>query len=121
MLPRPPRSTLFPYTTLFRSTSGRVPVSVSGVFAGKRRNLGSGTVGAKPEAFTGSVTLRHPRLWSPASPHLYPAALEVRSGGRVVARWTVHSGVRSIRTRGDRLYLNFRPVNLRGVGIHEDT
>jgi beta-glucuronidase len=29
--------------------------------------------------------------------------------------------VRSIRARGDRLFLNFRPVNLRGVGIHEDT
>src|SRR5690242_21188190 len=28
MIPRPPRSTLFPYTTLFRSRSGRPPRSV---------------------------------------------------------------------------------------------
>src|SRR5438309_6013345 len=29
MIRRPPRSTLFPYTTLFRSTPGRAPVEVS--------------------------------------------------------------------------------------------
>jgi beta-glucuronidase len=103
------------------AVSGSAPVSVSGVFAGRRRNLGSGSVTSGGRQFSGSLTLRHPHLWSPADPHLYPAALEVRSGRRVVARWTVHSGVRSIRARGSRLYLNFHRVNLRGVGIHEDT
>jgi beta-glucuronidase len=107
--------------TVRAAAGGTVPVQVSGVFAGRRRNLGSGTVGARAREFAGSLRLSRPHLWSPADPHLYPAALEVRSGGRVVARWTVHSGVRSVRTRGGRLYLNFRPVNLRGVGIHEDT
>src|SRR5690554_7563884 len=29
MIPRPPRSTLFPYTTLFRSINGRLPRSRS--------------------------------------------------------------------------------------------
>jgi beta-glucuronidase len=96
-------------------------VSVSGVFAGERRNLGSGTVTGRGREFSGSLRLRRPHLWSPKDPYLYPAALEVRSGGRVVSRWTVHSGVRSIRARGSRLYLNFRRVDLRGVGIHEDT
>jgi beta-glucuronidase len=104
-----------------RSTGGSVPVSVFGVFNGRRRKLGSGDVGARGKEFSGRLRLRNPHLWSPADPHLYPAALEVRAGGRVVARWTVHSGVRSIRAQGARLYLNFRPVNLRGVGIHEDT
>jgi beta-glucuronidase len=105
-----------------RSADDRsVPVSVSGVFNGRRRNLGSGQVGPGTRTFEGNLTVRKPHLWSPADPHLYPAALEVRSGGRLVARWTVHSGVRSIRARGGRLFLNFRPVDLRGVGIHEDT
>ena len=105
-----------------RSTGGRPQrVSVSGVFAGKRLKLGSGTVGAKPRQFSGSLRFAHPHLWSPSDPHLYPAALEVRSGGKLVARWTVHSGVRSIIARRGNLYLNFEPVHLRGVGIHEDT
>lgn len=103
------------------ATSGSVPVTVSGVFNGRRRSLGGGTVSARGKEFAGSLKLRNPHLWSPSDPHLYPAALEVRSGGRVVARWTVHSGVRSIRARNGRLYLNFKRVNLRGVGIHEDT
>src|SRR5438093_13592833 len=35
MIRRPPRSTLFPYTTLFRSLAGRVPVSLSHVAQGR--------------------------------------------------------------------------------------
>src|SRR5256885_7240579 len=31
MIRRPPRSTLFPYTTLFRSNSGGLPTSISGL------------------------------------------------------------------------------------------
>jgi beta-glucuronidase len=100
---------------------GQADVTVSGVFGGRRVRLGGGAVGTRARTFHGNLTLRNPKLWSPADPNLYPAALEVRSGGRLVARWTVHSGVRSIRARGSRLYLNFERVNLRGVGIHEDT
>src|SRR2546426_6363963 len=37
MIRRPPRSTLFPYTTLFRSTS-RVPVLSSGCRCGRSRS-----------------------------------------------------------------------------------
>src|SRR5690349_23411809 len=37
MIRRPPRSTLFPYTTLFRSK----PAWVSGVLQGKRRTFGN--------------------------------------------------------------------------------
>jgi beta-glucuronidase len=107
--------------TVRAAGSGTADVTVTGVFNGRRVALGGGTVGGRARTFAGDLTLRDPHLWSPADPHLYPAALEVRSGGRLVARWTVHSGVRSIRARGSRLYLNFQPVNLRGVGIHEDT
>ena len=32
----------------------------------------------------------------------------------------MHSGVRSIRVSGGRLTLNGRPVQIRGVGVHED-
>jgi beta-glucuronidase len=107
--------------TIHASRAGSsVPVSVMGVFNGRRRTLGSGTIGSGARTFSGSLTLAHPHLWSPDDPHLYRSGLEVRVGGRLVASWPIHSGVRDIRTRGDLLYLNFRRVNLRGVGIHED-
>jgi beta-glucuronidase len=95
-------------------------VSVTGVFGGRRVALGSGRVGRGARTFSRRMRLRNPHLWSPADPHLYTAALEVRANGRLVARWSLHSGVRSIRARGSRLYLNFKPIDVRGVGIHED-
>src|SRR2546421_8176977 len=36
MIRRPPRSTLFPYTTLFRSPGGRLPAGLDGVPCGGR-------------------------------------------------------------------------------------
>src|SRR3989442_749469 len=44
MIRRPPRSTLFPYTTLFRSASGRVDVEQVIVAAGRQR-IGDRVVG----------------------------------------------------------------------------
>src|SRR3712207_7741536 len=40
MIRRPPRSTLFPYTTLFRSDRGRARVRAGGRGAGPRRGAG---------------------------------------------------------------------------------
>jgi len=47
--------------------------------------------------------------------------ITVSSGGRTVGTYSLHSGVRSIKVVRGRLYLNGRPVNFRGVGVHEDT
>src|SRR2546428_3557890 len=43
MIRRPPRSTLFPYTTLFRSTSAALPLTaIPRVASGARRGQGRG-------------------------------------------------------------------------------
>src|SRR5258707_3747037 len=39
MIRRPPRSTLFPYTTLFRSKAGRLPHTVLPTFEGALENF----------------------------------------------------------------------------------
>jgi beta-glucuronidase len=96
-------------------------VTVSGRFGGRRVRLGSGTIRPGREAaFAGALRVGNPRLWSPARPYLYPAAIEVRSGGRRVGRWELQTGVRSIKVVRGHLYLNGRPVRIRGVGVHED-
>src|SRR3712207_7753825 len=46
MIRRPPRSTLFPYTTLFRSRGGRGPLSVLEQVPGD--DAGVGVVGEQP-------------------------------------------------------------------------
>jgi beta-glucuronidase len=96
-------------------------VHVSGSFGGQRLALGTKSVGSKRFAtFEARVRVASPRLWSPASPQLYPARFTVRTGGRKVLGYSLHSGIRSIKVVGGRLELNGRPVNLRGVGLHED-
>jgi beta-glucuronidase len=96
-------------------------VHVTGSFGGQRLALGTKTVGSKRFAtFQARVRVAHPRLWSPTSPQLYEARFAVRAGGRKVLGYALHSGIRSIKVVGGRLQLNGRPVNLRGVGLHED-
>jgi beta-glucuronidase len=103
-------------------SSGRRRATVSGTFGDQSVRLGTSSLRPGESArFRGSLTLRDPHLWSPRDPYLYPAAIEVRVGGRLVGRWNVHTGVRSVGVSGGRLTLNGRPVQLRGVGLHEDS
>jgi beta-glucuronidase len=96
-------------------------VSVAGSLAGRSLRLGSKNVpGRRSRVFETRIKLRHPRLWSPAHPHLYRARITVRAGGRTVQGYSLHTGVRSIKVSRGRLVLNGRPVHLRGVGLHED-
>jgi beta-glucuronidase len=96
-------------------------VRVTGSFGGQRLALGTQSVGSKRFAtFDARVRVASPRLWSPANPQLYPARFIVRTGGRKAVGYSLHSGIRSIKVAGGHLELNGRPVNLRGVGLHED-
>lgn len=56
-----------------------------------------------------------PELWSPESPRLYDAVL--RCGAD---RVTERIGFREIRTEGEQILLNGRPIWLRGICVHED-
>jgi beta-glucuronidase len=67
------------------------------------------------------VGVKRPRLWSPASPYLYRVTLTASVGGRSVAHYGLHSGIRSIKVVGGHLYLNGAPANFRGVGLQEDS
>ncbi|MGH2840257.1 MAG: glycoside hydrolase family 2 protein [Solirubrobacteraceae bacterium] len=97
-------------------------VSVSGVYA--RRGLrfgGSKRVGAgKFGVFEARMKVRNPRLWSPGNPRLYNARFTVRAGGSRVLGYRLRSGIRQLRIAGGRLFLNGKPVHMRGVGLHED-
>jgi beta-glucuronidase len=96
-------------------------VSVSGRFGSRAFRLGARLIApGRPAALTGSLRIGRPRLWSPQSPHLYRVRLTVRAGGRIVAGYRLHSGIRSIGVRRGRLLLNGRPLDFRGVGLHEE-
>ncbi|MCC7374441.1 MAG: hypothetical protein IT581_07280 [Verrucomicrobiales bacterium] len=78
---------------------------------------------AAPE-FNLSVTLPSPKLWSPASPHLYTASVRLFTGGNSTDARTVRFGMREFRVDGGRFLLNGQPIFLRGYGddcIYPDT
>jgi len=97
-------------------------ISAIAKYGSKRIGLGTRTIGpGRAEVFSRRLSLGRARLWSPKNPYLYPVKLTVSSGGRTVGTYNLKSGVRSLKVSRGRLYLNGRPVNLRGVGVHEDT
>jgi beta-galactosidase/beta-glucuronidase len=67
-----------------------------------------------------SLRVPGPELWSPERPQLYSARLVLRERGRVQQVIRETPGLRSVRVRRGRLYLNARPLQMRGASIHED-
>ena len=115
-----------PATVRWRATVrnyGKRPrrVRVVARFGSRRVALGAGSVGpARFTTFRGAIRVSRPRLWSPATPYLYNAGLAVGSGGRTLQRFALRTGIRSIKVHDGRLLLNGAPLDVRGVGLHED-
>jgi beta-glucuronidase len=96
-------------------------IRVAATYGATRINLGTRRIAAgKAEVFERRLRIAHPRLWSPSRPYLYPVKITATSGGRTVGTYVLNSGVRSIKVSRGRLYLNGKPLDFRGVGIHED-
>jgi hypothetical protein len=76
--------------------------------------------GGRFATLTASTRVGSPRPWSPRSPNLYDVRLDLRAGPRRVSTYRLRSGIRSVRVSAGKLTLNGLPVNLRGVGLHED-
>jgi beta-glucuronidase len=96
--------------------------TITGRYGNATLNLGTKTIGRDGiAAFTGTLRIANPRLWSPQSPNLYDVSFTVRVGGEKVAGYALHSGIRSIKVSGGRLVLNGQLLNVRGVGLHEDS
>ena len=93
------------------------PIHVTATFGGRPVGLGTRTVrGGATAEFTGSLRVANPKLWAPDHPTLYPVTLTAGA-----ARYSLETGIRSIRVAGGHLLLNGRPLNFRGVGLHEDS
>lgn len=97
-------------------------VTLTGKFGTRSVNFGSKSLGPKAIAsFTDSVKIADPKLWSPQSPNLYDVSFTVRVDGKKVAGYSLRSGIRSIKVSQGRLFLNGAPLNVRGMGLHEDS
>lgn len=87
-----------------RFSSGPVPVPASGE---TELSVEGGVPGVRP--------------WSPDTPVLYTALVELRTGGEVVDSRQIRVGFRRIETEGDSLLLNGERIFLAGFNRHEDS
>ncbi len=75
-----------------------------------------------PVAGDGETVLRVPlkkfRPWSPESPNLYTAKVELVENGVVTQTRRERFGVRKFEVRGKDFYLNGKPFFMRGIGYH---
>ena len=107
-----------------RNLTGRSEtVALNGLYGTAKLSFGRTTI--RPGGTwtpSASVVIPTPQLWAPGSPYLYRARFVLDdSRGRLLAGYTYQSGIRQITDTGGQLYLNGRPLHLRGVNLHEQT
>jgi beta-galactosidase len=67
------------------------------------------------------LDLPQPRMWSPASPHLYTLRVELQQQGRAIDRYDTRFGVRTLRFDANAgLFLNGSSLKFQGVNEHHD-
>jgi beta-glucuronidase len=66
------------------------------------------------------IGVPRPETWSPKSPALYQTLVQVRAGGVTTQVERRAVGLRAVTVRHGLLYLNGRPLQLRGASIQED-
>jgi beta-galactosidase len=72
-------------------------------------------------SFSVDVPVAGPMLWSPTSPSLYTATVNVAAGGTTVDDDVVTFGIRTIKFDGDAGFsLNGTSMKLKGAGMHHD-
>jgi beta-glucuronidase len=122
ILPCPTCAALIEDQAVIRNlTRRRQRVQLHGSYGGAKLNFGTATIGPNKTWTAKAVaTILHPRLWSIDRPSLYRATLTLAdSQGRRLGGYVTQSGIRSITVVAGHLELNGRPLNLRGVNIHE--
>lgn len=114
--------------TDFESTTGTIEVKVERegkIPNGKVIVSGGGQNIEAPVKFTngvGTVKISIPnvRLWSTEDPFLYDIAVNMGDGNKVVDRYALKSGVRTIAVTEKQVLLNGKQIFLKGFGKHED-
>jgi hypothetical protein len=87
--------------------------------------LWEGSLGkAKLKANAGATRVEHrvkglkPKLWSPGSPNLYKLIVDAKQGDKTLDTTTVRFGFRTMEAKAGHVYLNGKPVFLRGIAIN---
>jgi beta-glucuronidase len=80
----------------------------------------TGTVVARAPGEEAELRVADPNLWRPGHGYLYQLRTDLLDGDRVVDRYELPVGIRTVRVDGTRFLINEEPFYFRGFGKHED-
>jgi beta-galactosidase len=84
---------------------------------GQKVDLASGAT----QDFAATITVHHPKLWSPETPALYTLITEIHSAGKVIDHYETVFGIRTLRFDADSgFFLNGKHYLLKGTNNHQD-
>jgi beta-galactosidase len=66
-----------------------------------------------------SVSVQAPMLWSPESPHVYDAVIELLQGGKVIEARRCDVAFRRVELREQQFFVNGRAMKIKGINRHE--
>ena len=66
------------------------------------------------------IAVPNAAFWGPGEPNLYHLNAELLETAKVVDRYSLKVGLRTVEVSGDKLLINGKPVYLKGFGRHED-
>ncbi|MFH1198407.1 MAG: glycoside hydrolase family 2 TIM barrel-domain containing protein [bacterium] len=66
------------------------------------------------------MNIPNPKLWTPSNPNLYVLKISLIQNQQVIDEFYTQFGVRTIKTVGDKVFLNDRVVFFTGIARHED-
>jgi beta-glucuronidase len=108
--------------TLRNYGKGSARVSLAARLGGRKVPMGTASIGAgRTTTVTKRIDVASPRVWSPNSPYLYDTSFSVSGASGVLQRYTVRTGIRSIKVINGHLMLNGKALHFRGFGLHEDS
>ena len=67
-----------------------------------------------------SLTITNCKFWSPENPFLYDLKIHLILNQKIIDEYTLPVGMRELKVRGSKLYLNNKSIYLKGFGKHED-
>jgi beta-glucuronidase len=80
----------------------------------------TGAVVARAADNDGTLRAAQPELWRPGRGYLYQLQVDLAEGDRVVDRYVLPVGIRTVSVKGAQFLINDEPFYFRGFGKHED-
>jgi beta-glucuronidase len=80
----------------------------------------SETVVAQTNGVDGILRVERAELWRPGRGYLYQLQIDLVGDERLVDRYVLPIGIRTVAVKGSQLLINDEPFHFRGFGKHED-